>query len=74
MLRKLDNNVRIGLTTAEVRRRIGEYGLNKLPEGRKQGPLVRFPKQRRNILVYVRLATGLVKLMIGAWLEAAIRE
>ena len=72
MLRKLDSNVRTGLTTAEFRRRIGEYGLNQLPEGRKQGPLVRFPKQCKDILVYVPLAAGFVKLMMGVWLDAAI--
>ena len=33
---------------------------------------MRFPKQCKNILVYVLLVTLFVKLMIGVWLDAAI--
>lgn len=33
---------------------------------------MRFPKQCKDILVYVPLAAGFVKLMIGVWLDAAI--
>jgi magnesium-transporting ATPase (P-type) len=43
-----------------------------LPEGKKQGPLMRLLLQFNNILVYVLLAAGFVKLMIGLWLDAAI--
>jgi magnesium-transporting ATPase (P-type) len=66
VLRKLDSNVRTGLTTAEVGRRIGEYGLDKLPEGREQGRSCDSPNSVKKILVYVLLATGFVKLMMGA--------
>ena len=61
-----------GLEPADAARRLGEYGPNRLPEGKKRGPLRRFLSQLNNILVYVLLAAGFVKLMVGLWLDAAV--
>lgn len=72
VLQRLDSNVQAGLDAAEVPRRLEQYGRNKLPEGRKQGPFMRFLLQLNNILVYVLLGAGFVKLMVGLWLDAAI--
>jgi magnesium-transporting ATPase (P-type) len=72
VLRRLDSNVQSGLDAAEVPRRLETYGRNKLPEGRKQGPFMRFLLQLNNILVYVLLGAGFVKLMVGLWLDAVI--
>ena len=71
VLRRLDST-KSGLAAADVPRRIEKYGHNKLPEGRKQGAFKRFLLQFNNILVYVLLAAGFVKLMVGLWLDAAI--
>src|SRR5262245_50561647 len=72
VLRRLDSNAQLGLDAAEIPRRLEKYGRNKLPEGRKQGPFMRFLLQLNNILVYVLLGAGFVKLMVGLWLDAAI--
>jgi magnesium-transporting ATPase (P-type) len=72
VLQRLDSNSRSGLDGEEISRRLEKYGSNKLPEGRKQGPLMRFLKQFDNILVYVLLGAGFIKLMVGLWLDAAI--
>jgi calcium-translocating P-type ATPase len=72
VLRRLDTNVQSGLSAADVQQRLEKYGHNKLPEGRKQGPFMRFLQQFNNILVYVLLGAGFVKLMVGLWLDASI--
>src|SRR6516164_10600797 len=72
VLRMLDTNPQKGLDTSEVSQRLSKYGPNRLPEGKKQGPFMRFLSQFNNILVYVLLAAGFVKLMVGLWLDAAI--
>ncbi len=61
-----------GLDSGEVSRRLAEYGPNRLPEGKRRGPLMRFSAQLNNILVYVLLAAGFVKLMVGLWLDAGV--
>ncbi len=66
---RLKSNVTAGLDDAEAARRQGEYGLNLLPTARKRGPFMRFLEQFNNVLVYVLLAAGFTKLMMGLWLE-----
>src|ERR1700754_3833070 len=70
--RRLDTNVQSGLSGTTVQQRLAKYGHNPLPEGRRQGPWMRFLQQFNNILVYVLLGAGFVKLMVGLWLDAAI--
>ncbi|WP_442755365.1 HAD-IC family P-type ATPase [Methylocystis sp. JAN1] len=71
-LRRLDSDPTKGLSSDEVARRLAEYGQNRLPEGARRGPLMRFLQQFDNILVYVLLGAGFVKLMLGLWLDASI--
>jgi magnesium-transporting ATPase (P-type) len=61
-----------GLGAGEVSRRLSKFGPNRLPEGKTRGPLARFLAQLNNILVYVLLAAGFVKLMVGLWLDAVV--
>ncbi len=51
-----------GLDEAETERRQAEYGLNVLPAARKRGPLMRFVQQFNNVLVYVLIVAGFIKL------------
>ena len=61
-----------GLDAAEAAERLRTYGPNRLPQGKKQGPLMRFLAQFNNILVYVLLTAGFIKLMLSLWLDASI--
>lgn len=71
-LRQLGSDRQSGLDAGEVSSRLETFGHNRLPEGRKQGPFMRLLMQFNNILVYVLLGAGFVKLMVGLWLDAAI--
>jgi calcium-translocating P-type ATPase len=71
-LRQLDSDAANGLDPEEASRRKEKHGPNRLPEGAKRGPFMRFLLQFDNILVYVLLAAGFVKLMLGLWLDASI--
>ena len=61
-----------GLDAAEAATRLQKYGPNRLPEGKKRGPFMRFLAQFNNILVYVLLGAGFTKLMLSLWIDAAI--
>ncbi len=61
-----------GLNAGAASERLAKYGANRLPEGKKRGPFSRFIAQLNNVLVYVLLAAGFVKLMVGLWLDAAV--
>ncbi|MBV9533400.1 MAG: HAD-IC family P-type ATPase, partial [Bradyrhizobium sp.] len=60
------------LDAAEAAKRLLAYGPNRLPEGKKRGPLMRFLSQFNNVLVYVLLGAGFIKLMLNLWVDAAI--
>jgi magnesium-transporting ATPase (P-type) len=61
-----------GLDAAEASIRLQKYGPNRLPEGKRRGPFIRFLAQFNNVLVYVLLAAGFTKLMLNLWVDAAI--
>jgi magnesium-transporting ATPase (P-type) len=72
VVERLATNPDRGLDPSEAAARLQQYGLNRLPEGRKRGPLARFFAQFNNVLVYVLLAAGFVKLMLSLWIDASI--
>src|SRR5690348_12717569 len=72
VVQRLNTNAARGLDGAEASQRLAKFGPNRLPVGKKSGPFVRFLLQFNNILVYVLLAAGFVKVMTGLWLDAAI--
>ena len=61
-----------GLTRHEASQRLLEYGLNRLPEPRARGPLVRFFYQFHNVLIYVLMAASAVTAMLGHWVDASV--
>src|SRR5262249_28144173 len=69
---RLGTRADAGLDAAEASSRLQQYGPNRLPEGKKRGPLRRFLSQLNNILIYVLIGAGFVKLMLGVWVDSAI--
>src|SRR5215475_6052872 len=61
-----------GLDSADAAARQQKYGPNRLPEGKRRGPVRRFLAQFNNVLVYVLLGAGFIKLMLGLWVDASI--
>jgi magnesium-transporting ATPase (P-type) len=61
-----------GLGAAEAASRLHKVGPNRLPAGKRRGPLRRLLSQFNNVLVYVLLAAGFTKLMLSLWIDAAI--
>jgi len=70
--RQLNVDPAQGLDAAEVAGRLNTYGPNRLPQGKKTGPLARFLAQFNNVLIYVLLAAVFIKLMLSLWLDASI--
>ena len=72
VVKRLASNPEEGLNLSEASDRLQKYGPNRLPEGRKRSAFTRFFAQFKNILVYVLLAAGFTKLMLGLWVDAGI--
>src|SRR5262245_27223904 len=72
VLGRLGTQANTGLDPAEASSRLQKYGPNRLPEGKKRGVVMRLLAQFNNILVYVLLGAGFIKLMLNLWVDAAI--
>ncbi|MBV8439785.1 MAG: HAD-IC family P-type ATPase [Hyphomicrobiales bacterium] len=72
VIKRLSTDEKKGVDSAEASNRLKKYGPNRLPEGKKRGPLMRFLAQFNNVLVYILLGAAFTKLMLSLWLDAAI--
>src|SRR5262245_56078438 len=72
VVNRLATNGQKGLNAAEASTRLRKHGPNRLPDGKKRGPLMLFLAQFNNILVYVLLGAGFTKLMLSLWVDAGI--
>lgn len=71
VLRRLDVT-HDGLSTEEARRRLSQYGPNRLPEPPRRSALTRFLSQFRNVLIYVLVVAAVVTSLLGHWLDTAV--
>lgn len=72
VIQTLSSDLATGLKAEEANVRLGKFGKNRLPEGKKKHPFLRFVSQLHNILVYVLLGAGFVKMLLGVWLDSGI--
>jgi magnesium-transporting ATPase (P-type) len=61
-----------GLSHLEVRQRLDRHGPNRLPEARRQSPLIRFLSQFNNVLIYVLLVAAVVTALLGHWIDCFV--
>src|SRR5215831_19169134 len=65
VVRRLTTDIEKGLDAGEASRRLQKYGPNRLPEGKKRGPFMRFLSQFNNILVYVIFGVVILNALLG---------
>ncbi len=61
-----------GLTKEEATKRLKEYGLNKLPEGKVDGLLIIFLRQFQSPLIYILLAASAIVFAMGETIDGSI--
>ncbi len=61
-----------GLAADSVVERRDRFGPNRLPEPKRQGPVIRFLRQFHNILIYVLLVAAAVTAALGHWVDSGV--
>ena len=61
-----------GLSTAEAGSRLAEYGPNKLAEAAGTPAWRRFLAQFNNVLIYILVGAGVLKAILGDWVDFAV--
>ncbi len=68
----LDTDLEKGLDRFDVEERQQDFGPNTLTQRQGQGPLLRFLLQFNQALVYILLVAVIIKLLLGAWVDAGV--
>ncbi len=61
-----------GLSSDEARRRLEQFGPNRLPAAHKDGLLLRFARQFNNILIYVLLVSAAITALLAHWVDCSV--
>lgn len=70
-LKRIGSN-ECGLDQTEAKRRLAEYGPNRLPPPKRRGPWIRFLSQFHNVLIYVLLSAALVTALLAHWVDTGV--
>ena len=68
----LDTDAGKGLDRFEIDERQRNFGPNRLTQRKGTGPLLRFLLQFHQALVYILLAAVVIKIVLGAWVDASV--
>ncbi len=58
-----------GLSDEEAKKRLEEYGPNKLPEAKQRSALMRFLLQFHNVLIYVLMVAAVITALLDHWID-----
>jgi P-type Ca2+ transporter type 2C len=72
VLEKLKTSQDDGLSEDEVRKRLKEYGENRIPEPKKQSAIVRFLLHFHNILIYVLIVAAGITALMDHWIDTFV--
>lgn len=61
-----------GLSSDEYKKRLQQYGFNRLDPQKSNGPLKRFLLQFHNVLIYVLIISGFITLLLGHWIDSGV--
>ncbi len=68
----LGANDKAGLSSAEARARLASHGPNVLPDGAREGALMRLLRQFHNVLIYVLIAAAVTTAVMGHWIDTGV--
>ncbi|MCZ4304125.1 HAD-IC family P-type ATPase [Zoogloeaceae bacterium G21618-S1] len=71
-LQQLAVDAASGLSDAQARERLAQYGANALPPPRRRGPWLRLALQFHNPLIYVLLVAGAMTFALDDYIDAGV--
>ncbi|QSA95621.1 HAD-IC family P-type ATPase [Methylococcus sp. EFPC2] len=72
VVERLRSDLHRGLMPAEVRRRLKQYGRNRLPSPPGRPAWLRFILQFHNVLIYVMLVAAATTALLGDWVDTGV--
>ncbi|RXK86826.1 cation-transporting P-type ATPase [Filimonas effusa] len=72
VVQQIATDANAGLSNEEAKKRIKQYGRNKLPEKKKSSKFIRFLKHFHDILIYVLLCAAIVTGILGHYTDTIV--
>jgi len=72
VLEQLSTSADEGLSEDEVKKRLEEYGENRIPEKKKRSELMRFLLHFHNVLIYVLIAAAGITAAMEHWIDTFV--
>ncbi|MBW6492721.1 MAG: HAD-IC family P-type ATPase, partial [Lentimicrobium sp.] len=69
VVEKLKTDQEKGLKDNEVKERLGKYGRNEIPKGKKRTWWMRLLMQFNNVLIYVLIAAAIITALMDHWID-----
>ncbi|MBU0732409.1 HAD-IC family P-type ATPase [Patescibacteria group bacterium] len=66
------NSSKDGLSTEEVKKRLEQYGKNKLPQEKRASWLIILLSQFKSPLVYILVVAAIISLAVKEWVDAGV--
>lgn len=70
-LKELNSSAK-GLSQEEAEKRIKQYGLNEITEGKKISPLEILINQFKNIVIWILIGATFISAFLGEWIDAIV--
>ncbi len=67
VVKKLEVNIKTGLTISETKKRLAEYGENTIRESKKKNNLQRFFEQFKDIMILILIAAAAISFFIALY-------
>ena len=62
---ELGTDANVGLSSAEVRKRLEQYGPNQLKEKKRKSTFALFLEQFNDYLIYILIAAAVISILLG---------
>ncbi|WP_245570083.1 cation-translocating P-type ATPase [Lacticigenium naphthae] len=72
VIEKLGTDQKEGLSSSEAKQRLEHYGKNKLTEKDTESKWMKFLKQFRSGVIYILIASAVITLLLGQYIDAAV--
>lgn len=72
LVRSLQTDPAKGLTDAEASKRLEQYGLNRLEEGKSESLLIKFLNQFKDFMTLILISAAVISGFMGDWVEAIV--
>lgn len=61
-----------GLSESVVKKRLDEYGYNRITERKKTSPLKRFLQQFNNFLIFILIVAAIITAALNEWIDSGV--